>query len=246
MMKKIAFILVSLLLVFSLSISASAEEKGELLVDGAELLTRSEAVEISERLTEINETYGFDLVIVTVETVGTKDPEIFAENFYENGNYGVGEDRSGAILLISEKTRDWFIIATGVGEEIFPDVYDLADSFLPYFADDDWYGGLDAFVTDAEISIDTHFNFQFGTNLVISLVVGFVIALIVVSVMKGKLKSVRFQTNAREYVREGSFVLNHSRDLFLYSTVTRVAKPKNTSNGSRVGGGGGSRGGGKF
>ncbi len=245
-MKKLSFILISLLLVFSLSLSAVAEEKGALLVDGASLLTRSEAVDIVERLTEISETYGFDLVIVTVETVGTVDPETFAEDFYENGNYGVGEDRSGAILLVSEKTRDWFMIANGIGEEIIPDVYSLADSFLPYFADDDWYGGLDAFVTETEHRIDTHFNFPIGNNLLISVVVGLVIALIVVSVMKGKLKSVRFQTNAREYVRRDSFVLNHSRDLYLYSTVTRVAKPKNNSNGSRGGVGGGSRGGGKF
>ena len=55
------------------------------------------------------------------------------------------------------------------------------------------------------------------------------------------MKSVRQKNDAADYVRPGSMQLTHSRDLFLYSHVSRTAKPKNTSSGG--GGGGGSRGG---
>ena len=50
--------------------------------------------------------------------------------------------------------------------------------------------------------------------------------------MNGKLKSVKFQTAADNYVKEGSMNITESRDLFLYRTVTSVAKPKNDDSSS--------------
>lgn len=66
----------------------------------------------------------------------------------------------------------------------------------------------------------------------VSLVIGFVIAKIVVGNMKSKLKTVRSQTTANSYVKNGSMQITDSRDLFLYHTVAKTAKPKNTSSGS--------------
>lgn len=70
--------------------------------------------------------------------------------------------------------------------------------------------------------------------------------------MKGKLKTVRFQPAANSYMKAGSMNITESRDMFLYNTVTRTAKPKandsdsegssthTSSSGSTHGGGGGS------
>lgn len=70
--------------------------------------------------------------------------------------------------------------------------------------------------------------------------------------MKAKLKTVRFQAAAGNYMKNmkrGSLNVTESRDLFLYKTFTRTAKPKNnsssgssthtSSSGSTHGGGGG-------
>ena len=84
-------------------------------------------------------------------------------------------------------------------------------------------------------------------NIIISIAIGFVIALIVVSSMKQKLKTVELQRDATTYVKQGSMQVNVERDFFLYSTITRVAKPKNngssthTSSSGRSHGGGGGR-----
>ena len=59
-----------------------------------------------------------------------------------------------------------------------------------------------------------------------SVVIGLIIALIAVSVMKGKLKTVKRQNSASDYRRPGSFHLTNRSDFFLYSTVTKIAKPK--------------------
>lgn len=74
----------------------------------------------------------------------------------------------------------------------------------------------------------------------ISIVVGLIAALIVVSSMKGKLKSVHKQYDAANYVRNGSMYLTDNRDTFLYNRITSTPKPQQTSSGgARSGGGGG-------
>ena len=53
--------------------------------------------------------------------------------------------------------------------------------------------------------------------------------------LKGKLKTVRRQAEAAEYVKTGSMKVTQSRDLFLYKHIDRHAKPKeSTSGGSRT------------
>ncbi len=69
-------------------------------------------------------------------------------------------------------------------------------------------------------------SFDFGKTVLISAVVGLIIGFIAVSLMKAQLKSVRSAKNAANYIRQGSFSLTESRDVFLYSTVTRVSKPQ--------------------
>ena len=59
-------------------------------------------------------------------------------------------------------------------------------------------------------------------KILISLLIGLAIALVIVLLMKRSMSSVRKQKNAGEYVKKDSFQLVESRDIYLYSTVTRV------------------------
>ena len=114
----------------------------------------------------------------------------------------------------------------------------------------DYYGAFDEFIDCCTYEIQGErngFPFNFGLSLGVSLAIGFVVALIATGIMRAKLKSVRTQSAAREYIKPGSMQLTRSTDLFLYRTMDRRRKPQNTSSGSRGGGGGGRHvGGGKF
>jgi uncharacterized protein len=58
---------------------------------------------------------------------------------------------------------------------------------------------------------------------------------------KGKLKSVKPEHGAKNYIRPGSMHLTASRDTYLYSNVTRTARQSSSSGGSgRTSSGGGS------
>ena len=72
----------------------------------------------------------------------------------------------------------------------------------------------------------------------------------VLSLVNIKERKFRFQAAASNYIKDNSLNINERRDLFLYNTVTRTAKPKNddsgggssthtSSSGTTHGGGGG-------
>lgn len=58
----------------------------------------------------------------------------------------------------------------------------------------------------------------------ISVVVGIIIGFIGSGIMKSKLTSVRYQSGAADYIVPDSFKLNDSRDIYLYSTVTKTER----------------------
>lgn len=68
------------------------------------------------------------------------------------------------------------------------------------------------------------------TAAVIALVIALLIAWIGVSGMKGKLKSVRKQQMANQYVREGSMKLRSQNDLFIHKQVEKRPRAEKTEN----------------
>ena len=104
---------------------------------------------------------------------------------------------------------------------------------------------------------DDDYNYDYGEDLefdlksdwpyaaVIAVVIGVIVGFITVTVMKSKLKSVRSNDRAAEYVVPGSMQVTVSYDSFLYRNVIRRERPKNNNSGrsGRSGGFGGGRGG---
>lgn len=222
------------------------------VVDNVRLLDDKEKASLQEKLDEISERHKLDLVVVTANTLDGKSPEAYADDYFDYNGYGLGEDRSGALLLVSMEDRDWWISTRGYGITAFTDygIQEIGEEIKPYLSDGDYY---DAFVRYAELCDDFVTQSSTGSaydinnppeiakrgpsakTIVIAVLAclggGFLFAGIPVGIMKGKLKSVRMNPDAKNYVRDGSFVLTNQRDMFLYRTVTRTAKPKNSSSG---------------
>lgn len=242
-MKKRLFSLLLVLAVFAcIAIPAGAQtDFGSCVVDQADLLTDAEERTLETRLENLADNYSVDVVIVTVETSYGDDNEEYAEWLYLTYGYGIGNDRDGILLLIDmdPSNRGWAIYCHGLGADAMPhnQIMKLGDAMTPDLKAGDFAAAFDLFVRRCEERLNIAINgepFAPGMSLLISLIIGFVIALIVTGIMRSKLKSVRSQRAAANYVRQGSMHLTESYDLFLYRTVTRRARPKSSSSGSSV------------
>ena len=252
-MKRIVALFLVIFTVFSLCAASLVNAAGTLLVDEADLLTDSEESKLNSILDEISQRQKFDIVIVTVDSLDGRRAQAYADDYFDYNGYGQGENRDGVLILVSMKNRDWAVSTSGFGMDVFSDdeLDDVEYYCVSLLSEGDYYGAFTEFaqMTDEFITLEIEGEpFTFGLNLFISVAIGFVIAFIIVSSMKSKLKTVRRQPTANAYTKEGSMNINESRDLYLYSHLSRRPKPKDNENGSHRSSSGRSHGGrsGKF
>ena len=209
------------------------------LVDGADVLTDVQEDRIQNKLNSLVKKHNMHFVIVTVSDLDGRTPYSYADAYYHDNEYGYGKKKSGILLLLAMSSRDYYIYTYGKAENEFGDseLTDLEDAMLPHFGDDEFYDGFIAYID----ACDEALSFDVLGSLMIAVVVGAIVSLIIVLSMKSKLKSVRPQRAASNYVRNGSFMLTKDLDLYLYRTVSRTRRANNSSSSS----GGGSRGGGR-
>ena len=253
-MKKVLSILFALVMCVALSFTVFAAEDQERLYDGADLLTPAEESGLLDKLNRVSEAYKVDIIIATVDSVGDFSADAFVEKFYDDNALGYGTDRDGVLLLIAMKEREYRILSNGpVGAAAISrgDIETIGEEIVSDLGAGDYADAFHAFIDSCEYQIKGEINgfpFAFGKNLLISLGIGFLIALIVTGCMKSKLKSVRKQLNAKDYIKQGSMQLTSSKDLYLYNVVHRekIERVSTSSSGSSGSSGGRHVGGGKF
>ena len=242
MKKRILSFMTILILCLGLAVPAFAEETEGFaneyprVIDNAELLSADERELLTSKLDEISTRQKVDVTVATTDTLDGLTVSDYAERFYESHNYGYGPDKDGTILLISMEDHDWYMATYGYAITAFTDagIQYIGEEMTGDLSDGDFAAAFDTFADECD-----DFITQAKT-------------LIVVGTMKSKLKTVRFQAAANNYVKAGSMNLTESRDIFLYNTMTKTKKEKNdsssggggssthtTSSGSTAGGGGG-------
>lgn len=235
----------------TLPVAAQASE-ADLLMDEADLLTDSREATLLERLTRLSETYQVQLAVVTLSYVDYWDMDLFTERVYDEMDYGYGTNHDGVLLLICMDPREYRILTNGKAADAISaaDIEDISDEIRPLLTSGDYAAAVEAFLTRCEYCLDGQANgfpFDWGKYVLIALGIGLLVGVITAFVLKGQLKTVRRQPHADMYLKSDSLEITRATDLYLYRTVTRVARQQNNN---RSGGGrsGGSRniGGGSF
>lgn len=247
--RKSAFILALLVALMCFAFTAFAEGgHPSRVVDYADLLTDEHEAALEKRLNDISESHNFDIVVATTDDAGGKTAMEYADDLFDYGGYGMGDNGiDGVLLLIDMDNRDIWISTKGRGIDLFSDsdIQSVIDTFYDYVKNADYYNACDTFISSVAEYLDADaydeyyeslsgierykVSFNVLGRVIIPLAIGFVISLIVTAVMKGKLKSVRRKVNAAAYVVGDSFRLSASRDTFLYSTVTRTERVEESS-----------------
>ena len=221
----------------------SSKVSKDYVVDNADLLTQTEENELSEKLQDISDELQFDVVVVTTNSIGSKTATEYADDYFDYNGYGRGSNNDGALFLVDMGDRKWAISTSGYGIEAIVDsaLDDMEEEIVPYLKSGDYDGAFNEFadltydiVNDAKngksysnsTTSTTKNHKNIGTNLIVAFSIGAGISLIIILVYRSKLKPVKFQKEAKEYIVPGSFNLRRS-DVFLYFNITKVPIPKN-------------------
>jgi len=259
-MKRVISLLFMCMLCVSLSVpSFAAEFTNPPVIDDAGYLTGSELEDLSAKLEDIRQTYNFEVAIVTEVDMTSYDAMSSADDIYDYNGYGAGANDDGIMLYICSSERDYWITTHAYGEEVFNGngIEYVKSEIQPYLSSDDYYMAMDTFADLAEELLAMAANGEpynveqtDGTFSIVvigcALILPLVLAWIMMQSKLSKMKTAVANDYAADYMKPGSKRLTMSRDLFLYSHITKTEKPKNnsgshtSSSGRSHGGGGGS------
>lgn len=240
-MKKVLSFLFVLVIISTLCAPAFSAADAR-VVDDASLLSDSELTSLTSNLDEISKRQDFDVVVVTTNTLDGKSPEEYADDYYDYNDYNY----DGCLLLVSMEDRDWWISTKGYGITALTDygISYIGDEIVDYLSDAEYFEAfekyaelVDNFVTEAKngAPVDTNNKPQSTSDIifaiVVSLIIGLVIAIIATLVLWFRYKPVRLKREANDYFVKGSLIVRQSYDHFIYSHVTRERRSENSSGG---------------
>ncbi len=240
MKKLFSCVLCTFLLLSVLPVYASFENPS--VVDEAGYLMQSELDYLSEELDRIREKYNFEIAIYTESDMTSGTAEASADDIYDYQGYGAGQNDDGILLYICSDTREYHFTTHGKGLEYFNKnglIY-LESKVTPYLEDDNYYKAFSVYIetTDELLSMAKDGKPYNEKSLSTKYVVGVVFLclsvplLVAYIMMKKKLKRMKTAVEndyAANYVKPGSMDISVSRDLFLYSRITKTERPKSSS-----------------
>lgn len=252
-MKKLKIIFVLFLLFIGVK-SVNALDTSVKVYDYAEVLSEFEEKQLQGLVQEYIEEYDMDMVLVTVKEHTKSSTKVYAEDFYDYNEFGIGDTNDGIIFVIdfSFGYTDIYISTTGEAIRMYDDerINDMLDN-IAMSKDFGYYSMFTSFIMDADTyadfgipdsNVDTVID-KFGNlvykkriHWVLITVISLIAPSIVVLVFVLKNKMVRKSINANYYLDNESVVIDQRKDRFINSHTTSVR----INNGSLSGGVGGS------
>lgn len=232
------------------------------VVDDAGLLSKEDVQKISRQIGQMESKYNVRIGVVTKKSIGGKNAGSFANHLVDTDYTGAS---GGAIvLLIVMDSRDWYISTDNTMRKVITDEFgyeQVANAMLPDLKEGHYASAFTAYADEVDAQLAFYqekgrpmkASDTYGGVLILGSLLGAaVITFIVRKVLIGQMSNVAPELTASAYLKDGSFHLDKSDDLFLYTDVRRVPRPKQQSSSSGSSSGSSSRdsshggGGGKF
>ncbi len=245
-MKRFLSFLMLFLLMLSVALSANADFQNPSITDKAGYLLKWELEELSEKLDNVRKKYDFEVAIYTEGDMTSLSAQASADDIYDYQSYGAGANHDGIMLYICSSTREYHFTTHGKGLEYFNSngLNYMESKVVPHLSEDNYYEAFEAYIETSDELLRMAFNGnpynekEHSTKSMLGIFLVLLIAplLIAFRMMQKKLKQMKtaMENNyAANYVKEGSQRINVSKDIFLYSHITKTEKSKNSS-GSHV------------
>lgn len=259
-MRRIYQQIFALLLVLSCLWASAALADGDRVFDRAELFTASEVQELEQEIQAFQKETGMDFVIVTSNESHKGSAQQIADAFYEQGGFGLDEEKSGILYYIDMDDRYHYLSTTGAMIDYMTDarIENAIDEVTRYLSAGAYAQGASQMISIVRQYVragipEGQYRYDVVTGqrltarhkaltkneIILALVIGFAVCLIYVACVRSRY-SLKGSTYHYSYQDNGSMKLTDQEDTYLRTTTTRVRKPDPPENTGSHGGGGGS------
>lgn len=255
-MRKIRWFLMILCFTFLFSVTAFARTEGYVF-DDADLYTADEETDLAARAEAMGEKWGLDVFFMTTQNTEGMPAREYAAQFYLNGGFGIGEEKSGIVFIIDMGERDAQMVTSGKAIDIFTDYYIdvIWNEVSPYLSDGAYYEAMSLFLDNVDHYCGEYEKYlanpdgyvseyqmsKSSSKLLLATGIAFVLSIAIAGLcvvqMKRGHNNVRPFTDGRAYLKENGLHLDINRDSFVSTHTTRTPIPKNNDSGSSWGGG---------
>ena len=228
-------------LIFILSFSFIVKANVNPVVDEAKLLSQDERDKLIEDIEKFRESYNIDAVIVTANDLQGKNTRDYADDYYDYNGYGLGDNKSGILLLIDMNDRKIWISTSGDAIEYFTDnrIDSIISDISKYLSNEEYFDACNIFLTDIQYYIDSgipegQYTYSEEENtlkiVLIALGVAAVVAGVTCIVVVNSYKNSK-SVSSVNYVDNSSIVFTKRRDTFVNTFTTRTKIERNNSSG---------------
>lgn len=140
----------------------AAQDQADLRVfDQAGMFSSQEKTELEELAAQCRKATGMDVVILTAYNDGRRSAAEYADDYYDNGGFGVGKKASGVLLLLymdgpGSKSGDYWISTSGNMIRILTDkrIEEIGRKVVSDLKVQDYAGAAQAFLSDIKLYVD--------------------------------------------------------------------------------------------
>lgn len=242
--------------VAAFSVNTAFAESTKKLTDDADIILDSQEDTIEYNLKKCTLETGWDTIIYTNNNnVSSYDMEDYCNDYFDNHDYGCGEEKSGVFLTIDMGSREMYIITKGEAMYYFDDsrIDDTLDNVQYELANSDYQGACNAFIEAVEYyhyigentdSDATYKNIEIVENLTIfdriakGVFYAFAFAVTVGIFAVGISFVIRYKYSQNgkgenyDLARNSSLNLTERYDKFLYKNVTSTSVSSSSSSSS--------------
>ena len=250
----------ALLLILSCLWAGAALASEDRVFDRAELFTASEVQELEQEIQAFQEETGMDFVIVTSNESHKGSAQQVADEYYDQGGFGLDEEKSGILYYIDMDDRYHYLSTTGAMIDYMTDarIENAIDEVTRYLSAGAYAQGASQMISIVRQYVragipEGQYRYDVVTGqrltarhkaltkneILLALVIGFAVCLIYVACVRSRY-SLKGRTYHYSYQDNGAMKLTYQEDTYLRTTTTLVRKPDPPENTGSHGGGGGS------
>ncbi|MGL5692793.1 MAG: TPM domain-containing protein [Peptostreptococcaceae bacterium] len=245
--KIVTFLFLCLMTLLPINVEAAETDN---IKDYLNYLSETEVQELQSSINKISNEYNLDTVIVITDNTDGKSSMQYADDFYDDNNYGIDENKSGILMLVNMSARDVWISTTGSAINIFTDttIESMVNDITEYLSAKDYNGASSNFlenvyhycnkdlsVNNTSLDTDTNSVPTSYFNRVISKVTSvstyifpFIISMIVTFIVTQNSKW-KVTINNSTYEGNSSFKLTKNQDIFVNENTTKTIIPKKSN-----------------